>query len=192
MNIAIKITIFRMLLTPIFLIFILIDNMLFRLLALLVFITGGISDTVDGIVARKNKITTKLGSSLDPLADKILITTAFISFLGFYELNIPVWTVAVIIIRDYVITWLRSIDEASSIPADKTAKIKTFMQNIVIITIILILAFKDYILDLNIWKSHLYIYPKLSMIVVSSFTFISGVIYFLKYKKLLLKQFEKV
>lgn len=188
MNIATRITLLRIILVPIFLILILIDNFFTRLLALLVFICGGITDTIDGIIARKNNIVTKIGSSLDPLADKLLISTALISFLGFKELKIPSWTVIVIIIRDYIITWLRSIDIKSSMPADKTAKIKTFLQNITIIVIMLILSFKSYLFKLGIFKEMIIWFPRISMIFVSFFTLISGLMYIIKYKDLILEK----
>lgn len=188
MNIATRITLLRIILVPIFLILILIDNFFTRLLALLVFICGGITDTIDGIIARKNNIVTKIGSSLDPLADKLLISTALISFLGFKELKIPSWTVIVIIIRDYIITWLRSIDIKSSMPADKTAKIKTFLQNITIIVIMLILSFKSYLFRLGIFKEMIIWFPRISMIFVSFFTLISGLMYIIKYKDLILEK----
>lgn len=188
MNIATRITLLRIILVPIFLILILIDNFFTRLLALLVFICGGITDTIDGIIARKNNIVTKIGSSLDPLADKLLISTALISFLGFKELKIPSWTVIVIIIRDYIITWLRSIDIKSSMPADKTAKIKTFLQNITIIVIMLILSFKNYLFKLGIFKEMIIWFPRISMIFVSFFTLISGLMYIIKYKDLILEK----
>ncbi|MCS7231494.1 MAG: CDP-diacylglycerol--glycerol-3-phosphate 3-phosphatidyltransferase [Elusimicrobiota bacterium] len=191
MNLATKITIFRILLVPLFLILILTDYILTRILALLVFIFGGITDTLDGIVARKKNMVTKIGSSLDPLADKLLITTAFISFLNFSELKIPVWTVIIIILRDYIITWLRSIDSNYSMPADKTAKIKTFLQNIAIISIILILIFKNYISNLTISWYIIELYPKMIMIFISFFTLASGVIYIIKYRNLIWEQFTK-
>ncbi|MEN3013385.1 MAG: CDP-diacylglycerol--glycerol-3-phosphate 3-phosphatidyltransferase [Endomicrobiia bacterium] len=189
MNIATKITLFRILLVPLFLIFILIDTIFTRILALLVFIFGGITDTIDGMIARKKNMITKIGSSLDPLADKLLITTALISFLSFKELEIPSWTVIVIVVRDYIITWVRSIELKTSMPADKMAKFKTFLQNIAVISILLILIFKDYMLYFNSYV--LRIYPKIIMILVSFFTLVSGLIYLIKYKKIIEEHFNK-
>lgn len=191
MNIATKITLLRILLVPVFLILILIENFFTRIFALLVFVFGGITDTVDGIIARKKNIVTRIGSSLDPLADKLLITTALISFLGFKELDIPSWTIIIIIIRDYIITWVRSIDIKSSIPADKTAKIKTFLQNIAIIGIMLILIFRSLLVKLGVGKEIIKLFPKIAMIFVSVFTLISGLIYIIKYRDLILKQFDE-
>lgn len=191
MNIATKITLLRIILVPIFLVLILTENFFTRIVALLVFIFGGITDTIDGIIARKNNIVTKIGSSLDPLADKLLITTALISFLGFRELRIPSWTVIIIVIRDYIITWIRSIDTKSSMPADKTAKVKTFLQNIVIIAVMLILSFKKYLIRLGIGREIIRLFPRISMIFISIFTLVSGLLYIIKYKDLILEQFNE-
>lgn len=191
MNLAIKITLVRIFLIPLFLICIIIDSWESRIFALIIFILGGITDTIDGIVARKQNKVTKVGSSIDPLADKMLITTAFISFLGFKDLKIPAWTVIVVILRDYIITWVRSLEYKKSMPADKTAKVKTFLQNIVIICILCILAFKKTIIKLGIDKYVINLFPRVSMIFIASFTLFSGIVYVVKYKDLILEQFER-
>ncbi len=191
MNLPTKITFIRILFVPIFLICILIDLWETKIFAFIIFVLGGITDTIDGIIARKLGIVTKIGSSIDPLADKLLITTALISFLGFKELKIPVWTVIVIVVRDYIITWVRSLEYKKHMPADKTAKIKTLLQNIVIILILLILTFKKQIINLGVDKYILNILPRISMVVVAIFTILSGILYILKYKKIIIEQFEQ-
>ncbi len=192
MNLANKITIIRIFLVPIFLICILIDLWETRLLALMIFILGGVTDVIDGIIARRKKITTSFGSSLDPLADKLLITTAFICFLGFKELKIPSWTVVVIVVRDYIITWLRSVSyNKSSIPADSFAKIKTFLQNITVVIILFLLVFKKQILFYEVGKIILEVFPTVAMLIIAIFTLLSGVVYIIKYRKLLVENFSK-
>jgi len=187
-NLATKITFARIFLVPIFLVFILIDKWETRLLALLIFILGAITDIIDGVIARKKEIVTNFGSNLDPLADKLLITTAFICLLGFKELKIPSWTVVVIILRDYIITWLRSmVYNKTSIPADKFAKLKTFLQNVAVVSILLCLIFKNQILKLNNGKYLLETFPRVAMIIVALFTLFSGLLYIIKYRKLLLE-----
>lgn len=190
MNLATKFTLVRIFLVPIFLTLMLINTMVTHLFALIVFILGGITDTIDGIIARKKNIITKFGATFDPLADKLLITTAFISFLGFKELNIPVWTVIVIVLRDYLITWIRSLDYSEPIPADKVAKFKTTLQNIAVIFILIILTFRKQIINFNVDKYVLNIFPKIVMIFVAIFTLISGIVYIIKYRKHILSQFE--
>lgn len=191
MNLPTKITFIRILFVPIFLICILIDLWETKVLALIIFILGGITDTIDGIIARRLNIVTKIGSSIDPLADKLLITTALVSFLGFKELNIPVWSVIVIVIRDYIITWVRSLEYKKHMPADKTAKIKTLSQNVVIIAILLILTFKKQIIKLGVDRYVLNVFPRVAMIIIAIFTLLSGIIYIIKYKQIIIEQFEQ-
>jgi len=191
MNLPTKITFIRILLVPIFLVCILIDIWETRLIALIIFILGGVTDTIDGMIARKQNIVTKIGSSIDPLADKLLITTALISFLGFKELRIPVWTVIVIVIRDYIITWLRSLEYKKSMPADRTAKFKTLLQNVVIICILLILTFKKQIIKLGVDRYIINLFPRTAMIVVALFTLFSGVLYIIRYNKLIIENLEQ-
>lgn len=189
MSLATKITLLRILLVPLFLVLIIIETIETRILALLIFILGGITDTIDGMIARRQNSVTKLGSSIDPLADKLLITTALISFLGFKELKIPTWTVIVIVIRDYIITWVRSLEYKRSMPADKTAKIKTLLQNITVISILVILTFKKQIINLGVDRYILKLFPRVAMVFVAIFTLVSGIVYIIKYKHLIIEQF---
>jgi CDP-diacylglycerol--glycerol-3-phosphate 3-phosphatidyltransferase len=84
---------------------------------------------------------TTFGIFLDPLADKLLVTSAFISFVGLYTLDIPAWMVICIISREFIITGLRSIAASQNIiiPANMSGKVKTSSQMIAIITILVIL-----------------------------------------------------
>lgn len=191
MSLATKITLLRILLVPLFLVLIIIETIETRILALLIFILGGITDTIDGMIARRQNSVTKLGSSIDPLADKLLITTALISFLGFKELKIPTWTVIVIVIRDYIITWVRSLEYKRSMPADKTAKIKTLLQNITVISILVILTFKKQIINLGVDRYILKLFPRVAMVFIAIFTLVSGIVYIIKYRHLIIEQFEQ-
>jgi CDP-diacylglycerol--glycerol-3-phosphate 3-phosphatidyltransferase len=191
MNLATKITFVRILLVPIFLVLMICDTLVSQLLALGIFILGGITDTIDGMIARKQNSVTKIGISFDPLADKLLITTALICFLGFKQLSIPAWTVVIIVIRDYLITWVRSLNYDQPIPADKTAKIKTILQNVVVISIMLILSFEKQLHNFGIDKITIKIYPRIAMIFLSLFTLISGIVYIVKYRKYIMEQFRK-
>lgn len=190
MNTATKITFVRIFFVPVFLILILINSWESILLALIIFILGGLSDTVDGILARKSKTVTKIGATLDPLADKLLITTALICLLGFEELNIPIWTVVIIVLRDYIITWFRTLNYKEAIPADKMAKIKTFLQNIVIIYILSVIILKQQIVTVHLEKILIDILPRILMIFISLFTLLSGLIYIIKYRNLILENFK--
>ena len=89
MNLANKLTALRVLLVPVFIVLIIINTFWANVIALLVFIAASITDYYDGVIARKQNMVTTLGIFLDPLADKLLVTSAFILFVGIYTLNVP-------------------------------------------------------------------------------------------------------
>ena len=104
-----QLTLLRIVLTPLFLAFLFSADPILRQLSLLVFFVALMTDWYDGWVARKWGYISKWGRFLDPLADKV-VTSA--SLVGFIYLNlIPAWTVWVIIVRDVIITFLRSYSE---------------------------------------------------------------------------------
>src|SRR5574340_55877 len=87
-------------------------------IALGLFVAGGISDFMDGYIARRDKLITNFGILMDPLADKIMVCSAFIAFVG---LNwIAAWMVAIIVARELAITGLRLL--AASKNVDHSAR----------------------------------------------------------------------
>jgi len=98
MNIPNTLTIIRILSIPVFVICLLYDRLV---MALLIFIGAGITDGLDGLIARVFRQRTTIGTYLDPIADKLLLTTAFIvlAILG----NIPSWLTVIVIARDVII-----------------------------------------------------------------------------------------
>jgi len=141
MNLANKLTITRICMVPLFILFVELNGFLMSVLALLVFSAASITDYFDGQIARKNNIITPLGTFLDPLADKLLISAAFICFVDIPYLDVPAWMVIAIISREFIITGLRSIAASQNviIAADKAGKFKTTSQMVVIITVLLII-----------------------------------------------------
>jgi len=118
----------RIVLTPLFLYLLFSNGPYFEILALIVFIIASVTDAYDGYFARKFKTVSKFGVFLDPLADKVLMIAAFISFV---VMNwIPLWMVVVIILRDFMITGLRIFfnSRGKSMETRKTAKLKTGLQ----------------------------------------------------------------
>ena len=126
MNLANKLTVARICMVPLFILFLELDGFS-KCFALIVFITASITDLLDGRIARRQNTITSLGIFLDPLADKLLISAAFICFVGISYLNVPAWAVIAIISREFLITGLRTIAATENvvIPADKTGKFKT-------------------------------------------------------------------
>ncbi len=141
MNLANKLTVARICMVPFFILFMELDGFWCSIFALVIFCIASITDYLDGEIARKQNTITSLGIFLDPLADKLLISAAFICFVDIPSLNIPAWMVIAIISREFLITGLRSIAATKNviIPADKAGKFKTTSQIVVIITTIVIL-----------------------------------------------------
>lgn len=138
MNTPNKLTILRILLSPVFIVLFLDDSLYFRLGALLVFIIAAATDIADGYLARRTGVITRFGTFIDPLADKILVSSAFIAFVALDYAR--AWMVAVIIGREFLITGLRSLAayQGTVISSSPGAKIKTAMQ---MISVALILVY---------------------------------------------------
>lgn len=191
MNLALKLTVFRISITPVFIIFLYYNTFAARLSALVLFLMGILSDAYDGYFARKRNETTTLGTFLDPLADKLLISSAMISFVGLKDLNIPAWMVVLIISREFVITGLRSIAATKNviIPADRAGKFKTTSQSVATIAILLVLVIKSYakenVKTPVIWLNLLTPVPFILMFLITILTLYSGARYISKYKHLL-------
>ncbi|MBR3627937.1 MAG: CDP-diacylglycerol--glycerol-3-phosphate 3-phosphatidyltransferase [Elusimicrobia bacterium] len=205
MNLANKLTLLRVLLVPVFIILMIINSFWANILALFVFIGASITDYFDGVIARKKNMITTFGIFLDPLADKLLVTSAFISFVGIYTLNIPAWMVICIIAREFIITGLRSIAASKNviIPANMAGKVKTTSQMIAIITILVILVINSILtkfyfitpyelLDFKGWQQILgviLIYaPYWLMLITTIFTLYSGISYLIIHKKIFIEQ----
>ena len=133
-----QLTFLRILLTPLFVYLLFSVDSVSRQLSIVVFLFALLTDWYDGWVARRWGYITRWGSFLDPLADKIVTSTAFVSFI--YLGLVPSWTVWVIVVRDIVITLLRSYSEYKGKPFDtsRLAKSKTFLQFAVLFYILLL------------------------------------------------------
>ncbi|MCK5533522.1 CDP-diacylglycerol--glycerol-3-phosphate 3-phosphatidyltransferase [bacterium] len=147
MNLANKLTIIRIILLPLFMLFMFYDNMYTRIFSLFVFIVAALTDLYDGRIARRYNCVSNFGKFMDPLADKLLVSAAFISFVGLEELRIPAWMVVFIISREFSITGLRTIavSQGKIISASISGKFKTTSQIITIIVILLILIVNAWI-----------------------------------------------
>ena len=135
-------TFFRILITPVFIVCLFEDFPNAHLWALSLFIVASITDAYDGYYARKNDMVTDTGRFLDPLADKILVSSAFISFaiMGLIEF----WMVAIILFRDLFVTGLRIIMTRNgfTMMTSRIAKSKTVVQLGIIIFTLIFLSLK--------------------------------------------------
>lgn len=128
MNIPNAITVSRLFLTAGFILFVTFESTSGHFTALILFIIAAISDFVDGWLARKMNLITPLGKLLDPLADKILVCSAFVFLTA--EGLCPVWVTALIIGREFLVTGLRqiAIEAGQVLAADRLGKWKTAFQ----------------------------------------------------------------
>ena len=137
-------TVFRILLTPIFIISLFSEYQFAHPIALVIFLIACITDTYDGYYARKYNQVTPEGKFLDPLADKILVSSAFISFafIGIIEF----WMVGLILFRDLFVTGLRMAVEHKglSMVTSMIAEAKTTIQYIIIMFILTVMGLKGF------------------------------------------------
>lgn len=137
MNWANRLTLSRLVLTVLFVASLNSSWPYARTAALLLFLVAGITDFVDGEVARRYGIITNFGKLMDPLVDKIMMAAAFISLVPLKA--VPAWAATTVVARDFLITGLRLMATAKGqvLPAEKLGKQKTSWQ---IITVIFFLA----------------------------------------------------
>jgi CDP-diacylglycerol--glycerol-3-phosphate 3-phosphatidyltransferase len=187
MNLPNKITVFRMVLVPFFLLLVAIDAIPFNItIATVIFIIASITDHIDGHLARKYNLVTDFGKLMDPLADKILVTSALIALVEFGEVS--TWMVVVIIAREFAVSGLRSIaaGDGKVIAASFWGKVKTTTQMIAIIAffIKLIGEREEYMMRLfeavPFLDGFFRIVPMAAMYLAVFFTLMSGVDYFVK------------
>ena len=142
MNKANKLTVLRIILIFIFMYFLFAQNDYAKYGALIVFILAALTDYLDGKIARSTNTVTKFGILVDPLADKMLISAAFISFV---EMDIiPAWMVVIVIGREFAIMGLRTLaaSEGKILAAERLGKQKTISQFTIIIIILSFIALK--------------------------------------------------
>ena len=154
MNLANKLTMSRILMIPVFialLVFSKDNDSVYRYAALGVFVVAAATDALDGHVARKYNMITDFGKLMDPLADKILVSSALIILteLG----NIDSWIVAIVIAREFIISGIRLIATEKNIiiAASPLGKLKTVSQMLSVILMLLSIKAISLITDLSIW-----------------------------------------
>lgn len=144
MNLPNKLTISRFVLTMAFLIAMFSRLGYHETVALVLFIAAGVSDFLDGQIARRRKLITNFGILMDPLADKIMVCSAFIAFVG---LNwMPAWMVVIIVARELAITGLRLLAAAKNVvlAAEGYGKHKTISQIVAIIAILVLASYLEW------------------------------------------------
>lgn len=133
MNLPNKLTMFRVILIPFFVVFLLVDiTYVDKWIALGIFIVASLTDLLDGKIARKYNLVTNFGKFMDPLADKLLVCSALICLVALER--IPAWMVIIIIAREFIISGFRLIasDNGVVIAASYWGKFKTTFQMVMI------------------------------------------------------------
>ena len=141
MNLPNKLTVARIIATPVFL-FLMVMN--WYIPALLVFIAAALTDLFDGKIARARGLVTDFGKFLDPVADKMLTTAAFLAFLQKGVGDGIVWIVFIVLFREFIVTSVRLVAASSGgkvIAANIWGKAKTVSQMVAIIFTIAALSF---------------------------------------------------
>jgi CDP-diacylglycerol--glycerol-3-phosphate 3-phosphatidyltransferase len=135
-NLPNSISLFRVVLVPLLMVFLLVDIPLGDIIALVIFVVAAASDSLDGYIARRTRQTTVMGAFLDPLADKLLITAALVSLVALGELS--AWVAMVVIAREFAVSGLRMVSAIQNvvIPASKWGKAKTAAQMLAVATLI--------------------------------------------------------
>src|SRR5881227_3810502 len=153
MNWANRLTLSRLLLTIIFVAALNSSWQYGRTMALIVFLLAGVSDFVDGEIARRYGVVTDFGKLMDPLVDKIMVAAAFISLVPLKA--VPAWAATTVVARDFLITGLRLMASAKGrvLPAESLGKQKTSWQIVTISVFLALLSIAElhYANETSIW-----------------------------------------
>ncbi len=184
MNLPNKLTVSRFVLTIAFLGAMFSRVRFHETIALGLFIAGGISDFLDGYIARRDKLITNFGILMDPLADKIMVCSAFIAFVGLEW--IAAWMVVIIVARELAITGLRLLAASKNVvlAAEGYGKHKTISQIVAIISILVLASYNQWgpvgtLVFGAGFSGHPWVwwFTRLSIWVAVALTFISGWLY---------------
>ncbi len=169
MNLPNAITIARLFLVPVFLYLAYAGSEATKIAALSVFVVASLSDSLDGYLARRRGLVTKLGEFLDPLADKILVLAAL--FVLVDQRAFPLWAAVLILVRELAVQLLRNriVSGGGTLPASIAAKTKTILQ----------------ILLVSLWLLPVAIMPLHWTLLVTTLiaTYWSGAEYFMRYSQ---------
>ncbi|MFA6321181.1 MAG: CDP-diacylglycerol--glycerol-3-phosphate 3-phosphatidyltransferase [Candidatus Omnitrophota bacterium] len=185
MNLPNKLTILRIVLTFVFMVFLYSQGVAAKILALVTFLAAALTDALDGYLAKKNNQVTDFGRLMDPIADKVLVLAALLAFVE--RGVVPAWMVVLIIFREVAVTGLRllALSKGKVIQADGGGKHKTVWQLLTIIVILIFFVlkeggsaqFKFWTPDMeNLYRDFIFII----MLIAVTFTLTSGIAYLVK------------
>ena len=163
MNLPNQLTITRFLLTVAFVLVMFSPIHYSETISLVLFCLASISDFLDGLIARRRQLITNFGILMDPLADKIMVCSAFITFVGRLDEHgknwMAAWMVIIIVARELAITGLRLLAASKQVvlAAERFGKHKTISQIIAIIAILVLHSYQEWgVIGRNIFGLHLF------------------------------------
>ena len=162
MNLPNKLTTFRVILIPFFVFFLFTGCVgeAGKYIALGIFAVASLTDLFDGKIARKYNLVTNFGKFMDPIADKLLVSSALISFVGLNRLQ--AWIVIILIAREFIISGFRLVASDSGMAASWWGKFKTAFQ--MIMCILLIINIQNNVFTVI---NNVFIYISLALSVIS-------------------------
>jgi CDP-diacylglycerol---glycerol-3-phosphate 3-phosphatidyltransferase len=196
MNLPNKLTVSRFGLTVVFLWAMFSNFKYSHTLALVFFCLAGVTDILDGRIARSRNLITNFGILMDPLADKIMTCSAFVAFVESTHLNpaapvkVAAWMVVIIVARELAITGLRLLAASKNIvlAAERFGKHKTISQIVAIITLLVVDACPEWPAPLgNFFAPWTPMFARVMLWVTVALTTISGGIYLWRNRKLYLE-----
>lgn len=175
MNLPTQLTLIRISLVPLVVVFLISSTWGSSLIAAAVFVTASLTDWLDGLIARRRHQETTLGKLLDPVADKLLVTAALLSLVQIG--TVPAWIVLLIIGREFAVTGLRGIAASVGmhVPSSELAKHKTALQYVAVTLLILERSVPDTVMPDYSYLSRGALWAALIL------TMVSGVDYFVRF-----------
>lgn len=148
MNLPNKLTVLRIILVPVFMLCYIYGSMN---IAAIIFIIASLTDWFDGYIARRDKIVTNFGKFMDPLADKLLVTGAFLCLME--SCTVSIWVIMIVLTREFLVTGLRlvAVSEGMVIAAGPLGKIKTALQMAAVI--VALITGSNIVTDILIYSS---------------------------------------
>ncbi len=175
MNLPNKLTMLRIGLVPVFMVFFSINKAWCQWTALVIFVAASVTDLLDGRIARARHLVTDFGKFMDPIADKLLVMSALVELVA--QLRMPAWVCIVMLAREFMVSGFRLVASAKGkvIAAGIWGKLKTVSQMIFIPMAIVLFPMKELHHDFhNIWRvlTHIIMYISAALTIWSGFLYI--------------------
>ncbi len=182
MNLPNKLTLMRVCLIPVFLLFVYVSAIpCHYLLALIVFAAASLTDMLDGKIARKHNLVTNFGKFLDPLADKVLVITALIVLVDLPDFRMNAIPLIIIVARDFMVSGLRLLaaEDGVVIPAGIWGKLKTAFTMVTLVGSLLYLSLaEDFTLCMpdwiRTWMLNGFIWISAGLTILSGMVYLKG------------------